>query len=441
MRTGYGESASAGGSPTLRGLLSVLEEQGTLHRVSVPLSPSLEIARMIAAHNGQPLLFETLPDYPGWRMIAGLAARREHFALALGCAVPDLVHRLAEAMARPQPPPLVESAPCQEVVEPEVDLTRLPIPRYHPLDGGPYITAGVAVIEDPDLGRNLSYHRLLRLDARRLAARIVEGRGTHTAWRKRPEGLPMAVVIGLPLHVLLAGSMAPPPGVDELTLAQALAPTPTVRCLTVPLAVPAEAELVLEGVLTHELAPEGPFPDLTGTMDFMREQPVFRVTAITHRREPLFHALLPGGLEHKTLMGMPREPTIFAEVNRVARCTGVYITPGGCSWLHAVVQIEKQGPEDGQRAIEAAFRGHGSLKHVVVVDTDVNLYDPADVEWAIATRVQADRDVVIFTDQPGSSLDPSATSIPGQKTRTAKLGIDATIPWDAPREDYIRVSY
>lgn len=425
----------------LRAFLTELEQSGHLERVVAPVAPELEVARYLAAHDGRPLLFETLPDYPGWRIVAGLAAQRDFFARALGCAVPDLVHRLAEAMAHPQPPPLVTQAPCQEVVESEVDLTRLPIPRYHPLDGGPYITAGVAVIEDPDLGRNLSFHRLLRLDARHFAARIVEGRGTHTAWRKRPEGLPMAVVIGLPLHVLLAGSMAPPPGVDELTLAQALAPTPTVRCLTVPLAVPAEAELVLEGVLTHELAPEGPFPDLTGTMDFVREQPVFRVTAITHRREPLFQALLPGGLEHKTLMGMPREPTIFAEVSRVARCTGVYITPGGCSWLHAVVQIEKQGPEDGRRALEAAFRGHGSLKHVVVVDTDVNLYDPAEVEWAIATRVQADRDVVILSDQPGSSLDPSATSVPGQKARTAKLGMDATIPWGAPRADYVRVSY
>lgn len=425
----------------LRDFLTELERSGDLQRVAAPVSPDLEVARYIAAHDGQPLLFETLPGYPGWRIVSGLAARRDFFARALGCAVPDLVHRLAAAMEHPQPPPLVDVAPCQEVVEPIVDLTRLPIPRYHPLDGGPYITAGVAIVQDPDLGRNLSYHRLLRLDEHRFAARIVEGRGTHTAWRKQPSGLPMAVAMGLPLHVLLAGSMAPPPGVDEMTLAQALAPAPTVRCLTVPLEVPAEAELVLEGILTPELAPEGPFPDLTGTMDFVREQPVFRVTAITHRREPLFHALLPGGLEHKALMGMPREPTIFAAVSKVARCTGVYITPGGCSWLHAVVQIEKQGPDDGWRAIEAAFRGHGSLKHVVVVDTDVDLYDPADVEWAIATRVQADRDVVILTDQPGSSLDPSATGVPGQKTRTAKLGIDATIPWGAPREDYIRVEY
>jgi len=140
-------------------------------------------------------------------------------------------------------------------------------------------------------------------------------------------------------------------------------------------------------------------------------------------------------------MGMPREPTIFAAVNEVCRCAGVYITPGGTSWLHAVVQIEKQHEEDGRRAVWAAFQGHTSLKHVVVVDTDVDLYDPADVEWAIATRFQADRDLVLLTDQPGSSLDPSATQTLGQKARTAKMGLDATAPLGEARQGYERVQY
>jgi len=140
-------------------------------------------------------------------------------------------------------------------------------------------------------------------------------------------------------------------------------------------------------------------------------------------------------------MGMPREPTIFAAVNRVCRCRGVYITPGGTSWLHAVVQINKRDEADGRRAIEAAFQGHGSLKHVVVVDTDVDLYNSADVEWAIATRFQADRDLVILTDQPGSSLDPSGVHAPGQKTRTSKMGLDATAPLGEARRGYERARY
>ena len=235
--------------------------------------------------------------------------------------------------------------------------------------------------------------------------------------------------------------MSPPPGVDELSVAHALSPTPLVKCLTNDLAVPADAEIVLEGRITKQLVSEGPFMDLTETMDITRQQPVIAIDLITHRRDPIYHALLPGGLEHKLLMGMPKEPTIFAAVNEVTRCTGAVITPGGTSWLHAVVQIDKQGEDDGRRAIEAAFRGHGSLKHVWVVDGDVDIYDPAQVEWAMATRFQADRDLYVYPQQPGSSLDPSGTHAPGQKSLTAKMGLDCTIPWGADRAKYERGEY
>jgi UbiD family decarboxylase len=176
-------------------------------------------------------------------------------------------------------------------------------------------------------------------------------------------------------------------------------------------------------------------------MDMVRSGPIIEIDCITHRSDPIFQALLPGKLEHKLLMGMPKEPTIYAAVNQVCNCANVVITPGGASWLHAVVQIEKQGPEDGRAAIDAAFQGHGSLKHVTVVDTDVNPYDPAEVEWAIATRFQADRDLVVLADQPGSSLDPSGTHEPGKKARTAKMGLDATIPWGAGRAAFEKVQF
>jgi 2,5-furandicarboxylate decarboxylase 1 len=149
-------------------------------------------------------------------------------------------------------------------------------------------------------------------------------------------------------------------------------------------------------------------------------------------------------------MGMPREPTIYAEVSQVCQCKNVLITPGGMSWLHAVVQIVKQAPNDGRKAIAAAFRGHTSLKHVVVVDEDVDLFNPTEVEWAIATRFQADHDLIVLEDQPSSSLDPSATHVLGQKTRTSKMGLDATIPWRKPtgklrtrkeREGFKKVGY
>jgi UbiD family decarboxylase len=297
------------------------------------------------------------------------------------------------------------------------------------------------IVRDPEYGRNAAIHRLMLVDERHLAIRTVEKRGTHTALQKHQDKLPVAIAVGCPIQALLASAMSPAKGVDELGIANALVTTDLVHCQTVDLEVPAAAELVLEGYITTTEIQEGGFPDLTGTMDIIRMQRVIEIQQISHRRKPVFHALLPGGLEHKNLMGMPREPAIFAAANRACKCTGVYLTPGGVSWLHAVVQIDKQDEHDGEAAIAAAFEGHPSLKHVVVVDTDIDVYSVADVEWAIATRFQADRDLWIFTDQDSSSLDPSAIKIPGRKAHTSKMGLDATAPLGAARREYERVTY
>jgi 2,5-furandicarboxylate decarboxylase 1 len=425
----------------LRNSITQARAEGQLIEVDSPTAPGPQMARLIHQQDGRPILFNRVRDFPGWRVLAGMASAREYFATALGVPVENLIHRLAAALENPIPPPIVEDAACQQVIRPDVDLTRLPILRHFDFDAGPYVTAGILILDDPDYGRNASYHRLLRLDERRFAARVVEKRGTDTALRKSAGDVPVAICIGNSLPVLLAASMSPPMEVDELAVANALAPTSVVACRTVPLHVPADCELVLEGRLTHTTAPEGPFVDLTETMDFVRPGPVIEIDCITQRSDPIYQALLPGRLEHKLLMGMPKEPTIYAAVNRVCRCLNVAITPGGASWLHAVVQIEKQGPDDGRAAIQAAFEGHGSLKHVVVVDSDVNPYDPAEVEWAVATRFQASRDLIVLADQPGSSLDPSGIHQAGRKSRTAKMGLDATIPWGADRATFEKVSY
>jgi 2,5-furandicarboxylate decarboxylase 1 len=428
---------------SLRDSITQARTAGHLVEVESPTNPHLEMARVIYDHDGRPVLFKDVSGHPGWRVLAGMASAREYFAVALGVPVEELIHRLAAALdpSGLNQPQVVTDAACQEMIEPDVDLTRLPILRHFAFDGGPYVTAGIVLVDDPDYGPNVSFHRLLRLDKRRFAARVVEKRGTDTALRKTKGDLPIAICIGNSLPVLLAASMSPPMGVNELAIANALAPLQVVPCKTVPLHVPADCELVLEGRLTHTTAPEGPFVDLTETVDFVRSGPVIEIDCITHRHNPIYQALLPGKLGHKLLMGMPKEPTIYAAVNQVCRCTNVAITPGGASWLHAVVQIEKCGPDDGRAAIQAAFQGHGSLKHVVVVDTDVNPYDPAEVEWAIATRFQADRDLAVLTDQPGSSLDPSGHHEPGKKARTAKMGLDATIPWGARLAAFEKVQY
>lgn len=425
----------------LRAFIEHARANGCLIEVHNPVSPHLAMACLAHQHDGRPILFTAVEGYPEWRVVAGIASARRYFAEALRASVEQLSHILADALAHPRPCPVVQDAPCQEVVEPEVDLDRLPILRHFPFDGGRYITSGILIVNDPDYGPNVAFHRLMQLDRRRFAARVVEGRGTDTVWRNSKEDVPVAICIGNPLHVLLAAAMSAPPGVSELEVANALRETPLVACRTVPLYVPAQCEVVLEGRLTHATAPEGPFVDLTETMDFVRPGPIIEIDCITHRHDPIFHALLPGGLEHKHLMGIPKEPTILAAVNRVCRCINAVITPGGTSWLHAVVQIDKQAADDGRKAIYAAFEGHGSLKHVVVVDTDIDPFDIHQVEWAIATRFQADHDLVVLSDQPGSSLDPSAIHRVGQKSRTAKMGLDATIPWGADRAAFQKVRY
>ncbi len=416
---------------SLRRYLRDLESAGRLLTVVRPVDPHLEMATVIHALGEQPVRFEHATG-SGYPVVAGLCSRRDLLALGLGIAREGLLAALRQALHHPVAPEMVADAPCQEVVDERVCLSHLPILTHLSADGGPYVSAGVAVVKDPELGRNLSFHRLLRLDDRRFAIRLVEGRGTHTAWQKAPGGLEIAICIGNAPAVLLAAAMSPAPGTDELALANALAPAPLVKCRTVDLEVPADAEIVLEGHITRECVDEGPFLDLTETMDLVRQQPVVEIQCITHRRDALYQALLPGGLEHKLLMGMPREPTIYDQVSRLCDCVTVLLTPGGGSWLHAVVQIRKRHADDGRRAMEAALQGHPSLKHVLVVEDDINIYDPAELEWSIATRVQADTSMVVWPDQGGSSLDPSALHVPGQKSRTAKVGIDATIPWIKP---------
>ncbi len=426
---------------SLRDFIEQAAAGGELVTISKPVSVRHELADVAHALEGRTVLFESIEGYPDWRVISGPCADRRYFSMALGVPVEQLTQHLAHALDKPQEPPVLTEAPCQEVVLETFDLHDLPILLHLPQDAGYYVASNVVITRDPEFGRNMSYHRLLRLDERHFAARIIERRGTHTAMDKVDGDLPVAICIGVSLATHLAASMGPPPGVDELSVAHALASTPLVKCLSNELQVPADTEIVLEGRITRRTHREGPFMDLTETMDIERDQPIIEIDLITHRRNPIYHALLPGGLEHKLLMGMPKEPTIFAEVNKVSRCTGAVITPGGASWLHAVVQIDKQGADDGRKAIEAAFRGHGSLKHVWVVDEDVDIYDPAQVEWAMATRFQADRDLYIFPNQPGSSLDPSGIHTPGEKSRTAKMGLDCTIPWGADPAKFVKGRY
>lgn len=426
-----------------RSFLKQLDKNGELVKIKKEVSTEYEMAGIIDALGEKPVFFEKVKE-SSIPVVGGLVSSKELIARALDIEKEQLLPKLSNAIENPVRPNVAESGECQEIVEKDIDLTKLPIMKYTEKDGGKYIASAICVIKDPELGRNTCFHRLMLLDKNRFVARIVEERGTDTALNKSGGELDIAVCIGNSTAVLLAASTSLPKGVDEMGMANALEKTELVRCKTIDVEVPKDCEIVLEGRITKERASEGPFLDLTGIMDRVRQQPVIEIKCITHRENPIYQTILAGRNEHKFLMGMPKAPTIFNEVNKVCECKDVYITPGGCSWLHAVVQIKKRNPDDGKKAIEAAFKGHRSLKHCVVVDDDINIYDPNDVEWAIATRFQADKDAVIFPKQRGSSLDPSGDLTEGKKATTCKMGLDATIPFKKTgkgfkKEEYRRV--
>jgi len=431
----------------LRSFIESLQKSGEITKITEPVSTEYEIAGVINALNESPIFFENVKEST-FPVVAGLVSSKELICRALNISKEQLLPKLSLAIEKPINPTTVENAPCQEIVYTgtDVDLTKLPIMNYTDKDGGKYIASAVSIVKDPQTGqRNMCFHRLMLKDKNHFIARIVENRGTDSILKKMVDGkLEIAICVGNSTAVLLAAATSLPIGVDELGMANALEKTDLVKCKTVNLEVPADAEFVFEGKITNEKATEGPFLDLTGVVDRIRQQPVIEITCITHRKNPIYQTILAGKNEHKFLMGMPKEPTIYNEVNKVCLCKDVYITPGGCSWLHAVVQIHKAHADDGRKAILAAFEGHKSLKHVVVVDEDINIYDPHDVEWAISTRFQADKNLIVLSNQSGSSLDPSGDLSEGKKATTAKAGIDATTPIVATgkgfkKEDYIKV--
>jgi UbiD family decarboxylase len=422
---------------SLRGYLQRLEDGGQLTRISEPVSKTYQLSGLLKALEPRPVLFENVSEVD-FSVMGNLFCTKEAFAAYFGLPAAQMTPRLGRAIEARSAPEVVDSGPCQQVVHSDPDLDSLPIPLHFAGDGGPYITAGVFIAKHPDYGQNLDFHRAMRISPREMAIRVVKGRH-FDAFLQDQGQLDVAVCIGNAPNVLVAAATSVEIGVDELTIANALEPLEVVPAKTVDLLIPAGAEFVLEGrVYRDRRHAEGPFVDLTETQDVIRQEPVFEVKAITHREDPLWQALLPGALEHKLLMGMPREPTIFRQVNQVVRCLDVNVNPGGCSWLHAVVQIDKRGPDDGLKAIRAAFAGHRSCKHVFVVDGDVDIYNPVDVEWAMATRFQGDRDMLVLDKEPGSSLDPSAQ--PGTKL-TTKIGFDLTAPLGQARRPYEKVPY
>ena len=400
--------------------IQVLNEKGALTRISKPVSPKFEVSTLMKMLDGQVIIFENVQGST-MPIVANLCSTRDLVATGLGIRRSELISRLTEAIEHPKKARVAEAENYESI---GADLGKLPILTYYPKDGGPYVASGVVACSDKEYGVNLSYHRAQVLAKDRLVLRILERH--FDAYIKR--GLKeFAFCISSPIQVLVAAAISVDIGNSEADIANALEETPLLR-LAGHLVPPSDIVIIAE--LTGEVQEEGPFLDLTETFDIVRKQRVARVKEIYVKKDAMFHALLPGGLEHKVLMGMPREPTIYREVAKVCDVKDVLVTSGGCSWLHGVVSIHKKNPDDGKKAIDAAFRGHKSMKHVFVVDDDINIHDPNEVEWAMATRFQADRNMITKREK-GSSLDPSSDM---DTQMTCKAGFDLTVPEGGKKE-------
>jgi len=423
----------------LRAFLKRVEDNGDLMRIGEELSPEYEISAALKRFDaGKVLLFENVKGHTH-SVVGGVCGTRQRIMDALGVGPDQLYPRLLEATRSPKKC-RIGDGPVKEVVE-EGDLRKLPILTHFDGDPGPYITSGIVYARSPDGEvENVSFHRFLVLDERKMTLRIVPRhlyRLTQLAKKEGLKSMDMSVSIGLHPTVLLAGSLPAPWGTCEFNVVNTLlgGKLKLTECEHVDALAPADAELVLECRLRlDQNVAEGPFVDQTGTFDVKRQQPLVELVGVMHREDYIYQGLLPSGSEHMLLMGMPPEVRIWDYVrNVVPTVRGVNMTLGGMGWLHCVVSFEKFREGDPKNVLMAIFAAHPSLKHAVVVDSDIDPYDMQEVEWAIATRFKGDEDLLIVPNARVSSLDPASDQ---ERELGCKVGIDATRPLSKPAEKF-----
>ncbi len=382
-------------------------------------------------------------------VVSGLIRTPERAMTALGCETyREIADKLKHAIEQPIPPKYVNTSPTREIVVTgdDVDLYKLPIPMSSIFDGGPMITAGVVIARDPELGLNSGIYQFIVKEKSLTGIDIVTPNNMRLfAQRAYEKGTPLPISISIgthPIEITGAGYRAPL-GVDEMAIAGGLrgAPVELAPCKTIDLPYIADAEIVLEAEIlpTGWTWPEGRFGEFTRLMGGLHWNPLVRIKAIAMRKDAIYYNLhMPW--ENTWLAA----PTRYAAIRQALRTAGVQVrdinvTLGGCAFWHAVISIKKQ-PGEGKNALLAALSVM-DLKHVVVVDDDIDVFDPGEVEWAIATRVQGDKDVMIVGNARAKPLDPSLPQGYGVVPTGAKVGIDATIPEGIPREYYERITY
>jgi 2,5-furandicarboxylate decarboxylase 1 len=437
-----GNAVPREGGTNLRWYIDALREAGLLHDVHRTVGLDRELGAVLHAleREGKGALFHSVAGHT-IPVVGGALVSRRSVAVALGCTVGEIFDRVRSATASPLPPVVVHEAVSQEHVRDPVDLGWLPVPVHAPEDSGPFINAGVVVARDPHSGRhNLSFNRMQVFDPATTGMNMNTWRDMDEFLRRAEEegrGLPFAVAIGVDPVLLMAAAFRYDDG-DEYEIAGALrrAPIPVVPATTCDLLVPAEAEIVLEGeVVLGERRAEGPMAEFTGHYSGTRPQPIAKIRAITHRTDPIYQTIAGASAEHLMLgASLMREPRLDSTVRLMSPRIADVRLPG--SGFTAIVSVKEARPGEAMSIAVAALSFHANTKCVIVVDDDVDLDDPSDVMWALATRVRWERDCTTIPRALGNPLDPSSD----RDSVQTKAIIDATIGPER-REDYRKVTY
>jgi 2,5-furandicarboxylate decarboxylase 1 len=432
---------------SFRDFLAELDAAGEMQTLTKPVDVR-DVSGLIE-NSPKALMFKALKDYPNWRLAGGLITSRKRLALAMSAAENDIPLRVEQGLKNPIAPLMVENGPCQEVVEKSPDLTTIPYPLMHVLDGGPYLSATFVVSKDPEFGRNVGSYRLMYRTPTETGIDLVSPSDMRLYYQRQlDKGKPLEIAVAIGVHPfeMLGASYKAPTDFDEYSIAGGLhgEPVPLVKCKTVDLEVPADAEMVLEG----ELLPvgwsmdEGPFGEFNQISGEVKWNPIFRVKCITRRKDPILY-LLHMPWENDWLCAPVTEANGLVAL-RAASVQPVAIRApvGGCGYWTLIASIRKR-PGEGKNAL-LALLSVAEVKLAIVTDEDIDIYDPDMLDWAITLRVQADKDLIVVEGARGKHIDPSTR--PGSLGKgglplTAKLGIDATIPEGVAKKLYQRMKH
>jgi 2,5-furandicarboxylate decarboxylase 1 len=432
----------------LREWLTHLTDTGRMAVIRSGTSLTHRLAAIAKRLDGEQATYFPQPGGHDMPVVSGFMSKRAWIAEAMGVSESGLLQRFRSAAENPLPWREVSrtEAPCQQVVVRDRDPREvLPIPTHSEHDNGPYITADLVIARNPKTGvQNVSINRIQVHSKERMAILMLPRHlwAFYKEAEARNEPLAVAVAIGIDPLTLLASQAIAPIDCDELEIAGALHGTPlrVAKCLTSDVRVPADSEIVIEGrILPGVREAEGPFGEFPKYYSAREHREVIQVDAITHRRGAIYHTIVPAEMEHLLLGSIPREATLLAHLQRsFTNVLDVHLAIGGVGRYHLYVKLRKTHEGQPKNVICAAFGAHYDIKQVIVVDEDVHVHDPMQVEWAVATRFQADRDLIVIAGAQGSVLDPSTTA--GQQFSdgapppshlqgvSAKMGLDATKP-------------